>query len=326
MRLLDRGGYTRWDEVMTQRAWWRNLPPAAGAFVMATGIISIGLHITGFEVISRITLGFAAAAWVLLAADFITRLLWNRSRWESEADTAPALTAVAASTVVGTRFSLLGWQPVAVVLLILATAVWPVLLTTVVRHWTTRMPGAAFLVCVSTQGLAVLATTLAAAGVRAWLAAAALLFFILGLLLYIAAFTHFDVRQIWRGAGDHWVSAGALAISALAGSKLVAWHAWTGTLHTALQVTTWILLALTLAGYVLLVAAEFVRFRPGYDIRRWATVFPLGMTAVAVLSCGVALDVPPMHNLGKLLLAVAVAVWLLVLIELGVTRTATAQR
>ncbi|MFB8002518.1 tellurite resistance/C4-dicarboxylate transporter family protein [Nocardia sp. NPDC056000] len=300
---------------MTQRPAWTEMPPAAGAFVIATGILSVGLHLTDFETLSRIALAVAGVVWVLLAVDFATRLLWDHSRWETESDTPPALTAIAATTVLGTRIALLGWHAMAVALLVLAAAVWPVLLVSVLRHWNRRMPGAAFLVCVSTQGLAVLGSTLALAHVADWLMPAALVFFILGLILYAAAFTHFDFTQIWKGAGDQWVAAGAVAISTLAASKLAAWPHWTGNPHNTLRVVTAILLTVTLLAYVVLCVAEIMRYRPGYDVRRWATVFPLGMTAVATLSTGAVLEVPWLHALGKALLAFAIAAWILVAVE-----------
>ncbi|MGW0248955.1 SLAC1 family transporter [Nocardia goodfellowii] len=300
---------------MTQE-WWRELPPAAGAFVMATGIVSVGLHLTHVDVASWGTFGLAAVAWVVLAVDFTARLLRDRPRWQSEAATAPALTGVAATTVLGTRISLAGWQWVAGVLLGVAVVVWPVLLAFVVRHWGKRMPGAAFLVCVSTQGVAVLGATLAQAGAGDWLIWGSLVFFCLGLPLYVAAFTHFDVRQVWQGAGDQWVATGALAISALAASKLAAWQRWTGAGHTVLGVVTLVLLGLCLIGYGVLLAAEVFNNRPGYNIRRWATVFPLGMTAVAALSTSAALAIHPLHSLGVLLLIGAAAVWVFTFVEL----------
>lgn len=302
------------------RRWWRELPPAMGAFVMATGIISVGLHLTGFETLSRAGLVLAAIIWLALATDFGSRLLWTHTRWESEADTPPALTAVGATTVLGTRIALLGWHFAATALLVIAAIVWPVLLGLVIAHWNRRMPGAVFLVCVATEGLAVLGATLARAGVGDWLAVAALMCFVLGLLLYAAAFAHFDLTQIWRGAGDHWVMTGALAISALAGSQLVGWHPWTGWLDSILRTLTLALVGLNLAFYVLLVVAEVVSFRPGYNLRRWATVFLLGMTAVAALSAGAALDSAWARLLGRALLAVAAATWLLVAAELIGTR------
>ncbi|WP_225987643.1 tellurite resistance/C4-dicarboxylate transporter family protein [Streptomyces spectabilis] len=299
-------------------AWRDEVTPAAGACVMATGIISVGLHPTGHEVLSKLLLALAALIWLLLAADFADLLVRDRPRWTAAAITPPALTAVEATTVLGTRLSLLGRPGAALALLVVAALVWPVLLLAVVRHWRRRgMPGGVFLVCVATQGLAVLAVTLCLAGEGDWLGDAALACFGLGLLLYGEALLRFDVRQLWTGAGDQWVAGGALAISALAGSRLMAVDRWAGTGHDVLRTVTYVLLGLALAWYAVLLAAEVRAPRPGYDVRRWATVFPLGMTAVAALSTGAA-DVPELRTLGRVLLWVAVAAWGLVWV--GVVR------
>lgn len=187
--------------------WWAELSPAAGAAVMAAGIISAGLHLIGRSALSLAALAVSAALWLVLAADFTARLVGDRRRFRAEADTPAALTAVAATTVLGARLSLLGWQAVAAALLALAAALWPGLLLAVLRHWGRRMPGAAFLVCVATQGLAVLAGTLAGATGHDWLGRAALAAFCLGLLLYAEALLRFDFREVVSGAGDHWVAA-----------------------------------------------------------------------------------------------------------------------
>ncbi|WP_438295197.1 tellurite resistance/C4-dicarboxylate transporter family protein [Streptomyces sp. HUAS TT7] len=293
--------------------WWAELPPAAGAAVMATAIISIGLHLTGHEALSRVGLVVAALLWLLLACDFVSRLLGNRPRWASEADTPPALTAVAATTVLGTRLSALGWQGPAAALLALGAVIWPGLLIAVVRHWQRRMPGVAFLVCVATQGLAVLAATLSLAGEGDWLRWAALVALGLGLFLYACALVRFDFRQIRDGAGDQWIGGGALAISALAASKLSASPLWTGTAHTALRTSALVLLGLNLAACAVLLLAEARWPRPRYDIRRWSTVFPLGMTAVASLSVSATTGIAWLHTLGVALLWIAFAAWVLVL-------------
>ncbi|MFG2875383.1 tellurite resistance/C4-dicarboxylate transporter family protein [Streptomyces sp. NPDC048337] len=289
------------------RGWWAGLPPAAGAAVMAVGIISVGLHLTGHEVPSLIALALAGALWLVLAADFTARLLGDRRRFRAEADTPAALTAVAATTVLGTRLSLLGWQDVAAALLALAAVLWPGLLFAVVRHWRRRMPGVAFLVCVATQGLAVLAAVLAAAEHHDWLAWAALACFCLGLLLYAVALARFDLGEVAGGAGDHWVAGGALAISSLAASKLTASPVWTGSAHTVLRTATLALLGLSLTWYAVLLTAELRHPRPRYDIRRWATVFPLGMTAAACLSAADPTGVAWLRPLGEVLLWIAVA-------------------
>jgi tellurite resistance protein TehA-like permease len=305
--------------------WWAQRPPAAGAAVLATGILSIGLHLTGYETLSRVALVLACAAWLALAADFVARLVRERERWLTEAGTPAAPTAVAATTVLGARFSALGWQGLAEALLALAAVLWPVLLVLVVRRWGPRMPGAVFLGCVATQGLAVLGAALAVAEGSAWLAHAALVLFWLGLVFYAAGLWHFDPRQVARGAGDHWVAGGALAISALAGSKLVtagqaglslSGHGgpflWSEGDNSVLRTVTVALLVLDLAWYCVLAAAELRWPRPRYDVRRWASVFPMGMTAVATLSVSTAVDVPWLRGPGQVLLWIAVAAWLVV--------------
>ncbi|MEU9863585.1 tellurite resistance/C4-dicarboxylate transporter family protein [Streptomyces sp. NPDC047971] len=291
---------------------WQDLPPAAGAVVMATGILSVGLHLVGHEALSGVLLCLAALVWLLLAWDFGAHLLRDRHRWLADADTPPGLTAVAATTILGVRVALLGWNTFAGVLLALASVLWAVLLTAVLRHLRRHMPGSVFLICVATQAIAVLAATLAPAG-GDWLAWAALVFFCLGLVLYADALSRFDFGQLARGAGDQWVAGGALAISALAGSKLLASGVWSGSASTALRTVTLVLLALDLVWYVVLLCSELLRPRPRYDVRRWATVFPLGMTAVGSLSTAAATGVAWLDTLGSVLLWVAVVAWLLTL-------------
>ncbi|MFJ9813906.1 tellurite resistance/C4-dicarboxylate transporter family protein [Streptomyces sp. NPDC101151] len=299
------------------RAWWVGRPPAAGAAVMATGIVSVGLHLTGAETVSLVFLWLACVAWLALAADFLVRLVTQRRRWVAEAKSPGALTAVAATAVLGTRFSALGRQTPAGALLALAVLLWPVLLFLVLRHWERRMPGAVFLCCVATQAPAVLAATLAAAETVAWLARAALVLFWLGLVLYCLALPRFDPRQVFEGAGDHWIAGGALAISALAGAKLLSadsarLYLWNDDDRGVLRNVTVALLVLDLVWYVVLLAAEVARPRLRYDLRRWATVFPLGMTGTATLAVAAALGVGWLKGPGQVLVWVSVAAWLAV--------------
>ncbi|MBO0511993.1 tellurite resistance/C4-dicarboxylate transporter family protein [Streptomyces beijiangensis] len=277
---------------------------------MATGILSVGLHLTRHETLSRGALALAGVLWLLLAADFGVRLLRDRTRWTAEAGTPAALTAVAATTVLGTRLSLLGWQAVAVALLVLSAVVWPVLMWDVTRRWGRRMPGGVFLVCVATQGLVVLAATLAAAESQQWLARVGVVFFCLGLALYVDAFVRFDLGCVRTGAGDQWVAGGALAISALAGAKLLAVVELGAVVHEVLRGATLVVLALDIAWYCVLLWSELRWPRPHYDVRRWATVFPMGMTSVATLSVATAAHLPWLTSPGRVLLWVAVAAWL----------------
>lgn len=244
----------------------------------------------------RIALALTALGWLGLAADFVVRLLRERERWVTEAGTPAALTAVAATTVLGTRLVALGWEVPAEALLALSAVLWPGLLLLVVRRLRPRTPGAVFLGCVATEGLAVLAAALAPAVRADWLAHAALVLFWLGIVLYVVALLYFDYREVAVGAGDHWIAGGALAISALAGAELIGAHRanpylWNDDDNRVLHGVSGGLLALALGFYVVLAVAELLRPRLRHDVRRWATVFPMGMTAVAALSVATALDV-----------------------------------
>ncbi|MYS13255.1 hypothetical protein [Streptomyces sp. SID4982] len=297
------------------RTWVAERPPAAGAAVMATAVVSIGLRLAGVEVVSRIFLALACLAWLTLAVTFALRLAGQRGRWTEEARDPAALTAVAATAVLGTRISLLGVQPLAEALLALSALLWPVLLFAVLRHWGQRMPGTVFMCCVATQAVAVLAATLAGAEATAWLARTALVLFWLGLLLYALAMPRFDTRQVIEGPGDHWIAGGALSVSALAGARLISadsarLYLWNKDDSEVLHQVTAILLVLDLACYAVLLLAELARPRPRYGLLRWATVFSMGMTAAATLAVAAALDVAWLSGPGKVLVWVAVAVWL----------------
>ncbi|MGV9554111.1 tellurite resistance/C4-dicarboxylate transporter family protein [Streptomyces sp. NPDC003522] len=296
------------------RAWWAARPPAAGAAVTATGILSVGLRQTGYGLLSDVTLALACTAWLALAADFVLRLVHERERWRAEAGTPAALMAVSATTVLGTRLSAADRSVLAWALLALAAVLWPVLMVDVVRRWGPRMPGSVFLCCVATQGLAVLAASLARAESVAWPAHLALVPFWLGLVLYGLALARFDPRQVREGHGDHWVSVGALAVSALAGSTLLTaedggLYLWNDDDRGVLRTVTVALLVLALAGYAVLLAAEVRWPRTRRDVRRWATVFPMGMTAAATLSVAAAVGVPWLEVAGEVLLWAAVAAW-----------------
>lgn len=282
---------------------------------MATGTLSVGLQLTGYETLSRIALALAAVGWLGLATDFVVRLLRERRRWVAEAGTPGALTSVAATTVLGTRLVTLGWQVPAEALLALSAALWPGLLFLVVRHIARGMPGTVFLPAVATEGLAVLGAALAPAVRADWLAHTALVLFWLGIALYVVALLCFDFREVAVGAGEHWIAGGALTISALAGSKLIAAYRvnpylWNDDDNGVLHGVTVGLLVLGLGWYLVLAVAELLWPRPRYDVRRWATVFPMGMTAAAALTVATAVDVSWPKGLGRVLLWIAVAAWL----------------
>ncbi|MFF7891168.1 hypothetical protein ACFZDI_04355 [Streptomyces sp. NPDC007907] len=279
--------------------WW-------STYALATGTVSVGLDSAGYAVPARVTLALACAAWLAAAA-----ALAQRARGEWRTETPAALTMVAATAVLGTGFSAAGQQTLAAALLALAMMLWAVLLSVEAQG----RRGTVFLRCVATEGLAVLGATLAAADAAAWLAHAALVLFWLGLALYGLALFRFQPRQVEEGRGDHWLAAGALAMSALAGARLVAadsprLYLWNEENADVLRTTTVTLLVLALIACVALLLAELFWPRHLYDVRRWATVFAAVVTAAATLAVAAALDVPWLDAAGEVLLWVAVSAWL----------------
>lgn len=293
------------------------IPPTAGAVVMGTAIVSIGLSLDHREALSRVLLIIDAATWLALGLVLARRAATDPARVQREARSPAALTGVAGTAVLGIRLALPGWNWAAIAMLAIATSLWLLLLTPVLRDWATPTVGVAFVLTVSTESLGVLSAVLAAGLHAAWLLYAALALFLLGLGFYAFVLARFDVRELLVGHGDHWVTGGALAISTLAVARITLAARSLGTLTSligALKTLSVVLWGLAIAWLPVLVIAEAQRPRPSYDVRRWSTVFPVGMYAVGSFVAGAAAHVPAIADFARVWVWVAVAVWLVVFI------------
>jgi hypothetical protein len=291
------------------------IPTQAGAVVMGSAIVSIGLSLDHRETFSRVLLVIDVTAWLALGLLLAGRAARDRVR--REARSPAALTGVAGTAVLGIRLVLLGWGWAGSALLAVATLLWVALLAPVLRNWATPTVGVAFVLAVSTQSLAVLSAVLAVSEHAPWLLYAALAPFLLGLGFYAFVLARFDVRQLFVGHGDHWVTGGALAISTLAAARITLASRSLETLTPlagVLETLSVVLWALAIAWLPVLVIAEAVRPRPGYDTRRWSTVFPVGMYAVCSFIAGAAAHAPVMADFARVWVWVAVAVWLVVFV------------
>lgn len=303
------------DAVTTLGRVVRAVPPASGAVVMGTGIVSIDLLNGGHSALSVVPLVVAACAWILLGVLLGGRFRFDRERFAREATSPAALTGVAGTAVLGTRLSLLGWQWAGISLLIIAAVLWGSLLRSVLRNWMTPTVGASFVLVVSTESLAVLAATLGMSEHAAWLIVVALVPLTLGLPFYVFVVARFDARQLIRGRGDHWVAGGALAISALACAR-VTQGAETlsalGPAHEALKVATLVVWVAAMCWLPVLVVVEVAAPRLAYDVRRWSTVFPVGMYAACGFAAGTVLRASPIVAFARAWSWIALAVWLVV--------------
>jgi len=292
------------------------IPPASGAVVMGTGIVSIALSLDSSEALSRILLAVAAGVWLALGLLLVGRVLRDGTRFRLEARSPAALTGVAGTAVLGARLTVLGWDWAGAALLVIALVLWATLLTPVLSHWATPTVGVSLVLTVSTESLAVLAATLAARGHAHWLLDAALAPFVLGLAFYLFVIVRFDPRQLGVGRGDHWITGGALAISTLAAGRIALAAKALATLGgdsgmlQGISVGLWVLTILWLP---VLLLAEALRPRLRYDVRRWSTVFPFGMYAACSFVVGAAAHAPAITSFARVWVWVALAVWLIVL-------------
>jgi hypothetical protein len=289
--------------------------PGAGAVVMAGGVVSVCFSLTGPSWLSWSLLALSALVWVMLLAVLSVRRCADPGRWRREAALPSSLTLVAGTAVLGDRLTEAGWPWPAYGLLAVAVALWAVLLPVVLAHWSAPTVGTSFLVCVATQSLAVLAGLLARRTGQSWQMYAAAVVFVFGLVLYGVVASRFDFRQVVRGAGDEWVLGGALAISALAGTTLEEAAESLGVpggARAVLRLATVCLACEAVAAYVPLVVSEVIWPRPRFDMRRWSTVFPLGMAGLVSLRMSRVFHQEVLWDVGRAVSWLALAVWLVV--------------
>ncbi len=282
---------------------------------MGTGIVSVALLLDGRRLLSTILLIITAVIWLALAVLLPARIRRDGQRFLVDLHHPTALTAIAGTEVLGTRLTLAGWNWAGAGLLIIGTAIWLALVPNVLRHWAIPTFGASFILTVATESLALLAATLAFATRAGWLLYASLVPFCLGLGFYAFVLSRFDFRQLLVGAGDHWVTGGALAISTVAAGRIALAAPRTATLsggHAALKTIALVLWCLTMVWLPALLAAEICRPRLSYNVRRWSTVFPVGMYAACSFIVGTVAQSSGIGDFARVWVWVAVGVWVIV--------------
>ena len=191
--------------------------------------------------------------------------------------------------------------------------------------------GTWFIWVVASQSVAVASASIEPvyASARRELAVLAVVSWSVGVFLYAAAGIMVALRLMLYEFGPqdltppYWVSMGALAITVLAGARIVEMAdapmvEVTRGLIAGLAVVfwafaTWLIPVLVAAGWW-----RHVRRRVplAYDATLWSIVFPLGMYAVAGLYLGRADHLPFVESIGRTGLWVALAAWLLVLVAM----------
>ncbi|KRE42202.1 tellurite resistance/C4-dicarboxylate transporter family protein [Knoellia sp. Soil729] len=332
------------------------LTPGYYAFVMASGIVSLGFDLLGFRTLSVALFAICVVGYVVLCALNAARFTSHRRAMADDfRDPKRAFgffTFVAGTNVLGVRAGAEGWYAVTATLLVVAGLAWLVL--GYVIPWSAVLGqeerpvvafanGTWFIWVVASQSVAVSAATLANVyprGLHA-LVILAILCWSVGVFLYAASGIIVALRLMLYPLDPrdfdppYWVAMGAVAITVVAGARIVEMDSApmvdaTRGLIAGLSVVfwafaTWLIPVLVAVG----VWRHVLRKVPlRYEPTLWSMVFPLGMYAVAGIYLGRADELPIVDWIGSAWLWVAAAAWAAVFVAMlrEVVRTVSGPR
>jgi tellurite resistance protein TehA-like permease len=295
---------------MASQSALATLFPGYFALVMATGIISLAAHFLGLPHIAEVLFWVNMTAYVVLWVLTVLRLVYYRAQLIDDlthhARGVTFLTTVAGTCILGNQFAVLTpFMPVAAGLWCTGLVLWTVLLYTFFTAVTVREPkpsletginGAWLLVVVSTESLCVLGTLVAPAmAVTELVLFVALAMYLVGAMLYILFITLILYRWMFVSMPaetlipTYWINMGALAITTLAGSRLLLVADTWSLLHELIPFLkgftlffwatgTWWIPLLVIVG---IWRHVWERVPLTYDPQYWGLVFPLGMYTIA---------------------------------------------
>lgn len=318
----------------------RELPPNIFAMVMATGIVSLAVNAAGYRFLAYgffwLNIGLYALLSVLVLLSLVRFPAAVVADLSSHARAPGFFTLVAAPCVLGNQCILLlnaaaaGWVlwcVGAIFWLALSYAMVPGLMEGSDKPRPEQgLTGAWLLMVVGTQAISVLASLLRLFGnesAREPLMFVALAFWLIGSMLYIwlIALIFHRILFLPLRPGDltppYWINMGAMAISTLAGVRLVEEM---GRMPLLLEVapfikgmtllfwataTWWIPILLALGAWRHLRRRFPLRYEHGY----WAAVFPLGMYTVCTQNLVRVFQLPFLAPIASVFVWVALAAW-----------------
>ena len=317
-----------------------NLFPGYFALVMATGIISIAAHLLEMRTVALTLLVVNVIAYVVLWLFLFLRLVLFFSLIKNDiADHVRGpgfFTVVAGSCVLGSQLViLLGQYRVAAFLWIAALVLWLIIMYTFFTAVTVRenkpslesgLNGAWLLAVVATQSISVLGTLLVERweAYREQLLFFTLCMFLIGCMLYLLLITLIFYRFTFLNVTTatltppYWINMGAVAITTLAGARLILAASGLPFLREILPFVkgftvffwaagTWWIPLLFILGFWRHV---YKRFPLRYDPQYWGMVFPLGMYTVCTFQLSNAIGFAPLLIIPRYFIYLAFAGWL----------------
>lgn len=323
-----------------------NLFPGYFALVMATGIISIASFQLGMKPIAWLLLAINIVAysvlWILLLIRLVSFFPRIKSDIMDHARGPGFFTVVAGTCVLGSQLIIVAGQyRVASVFWLIALLLWVLIMYTFFTAVTVRddkppletgISGAWLLATVATQSISVLGTLLTDyfSAYRDSLLFFTLCMFLIGCMLYLMLITLIFYRFTFVKlttvtlTPPYWINMGAVAITTLAGARLIiAAPVWSflGDILPFLKgftlffwaAGTWWIPLLFILGLWRHVRKHFPLL---YDPLYWGMVFPLGMYTVCTFQLSKAIGFEPLLLIPRFFIFIALAAWLVVFVGL----------
>lgn len=321
--------------------WVEALSPAYFALVMGTGIVSIACHLLGLAPVARLLFWLNLAAFAALWAATVARAVWYRrafrADWVSHQRAPGFFTTVAATCVVGAQFVTIdGAMAIATALWGLGLVLWAVCTYGIFLALITAdekpslaegLNGGWLVAIVATQAVCLLGASvlphpwplreealLALTGF--WMVGGMLYTWVIALIFYRYTFFRIQPADMLP---TYWINMGAVAISTLAGTTLIATAHDSALLASIMPfvkgftllywatATWWIPLLVALGVWRHLIGRVALAYDPLY----WGLVFPLGMYAVCTFRLWQLFGFASLYGLAVGAGAIALAAWAL---------------